>query len=190
MWRALRQSATLTWQGVRWNSLKAAGELAFKKKLQEVEAERAKNAPFWEIREASLRKRYGQWNPTHKLSRQQMNDIRDLKTRAPQLKTVQIADFFGVNPESIRRILKSKWVPNDTDLARLERRAEERKQASRERRKLEKEALQRATQGFSLPTAPRRPPHHKLRNGQSQGSGPNPPRIRTPFTRSIGDLIE
>ncbi|KAF8004018.1 hypothetical protein HF325_001466 [Metschnikowia pulcherrima] len=40
-----------------------------------------------------------------------MNDIRDLAARAPELKTVQIADFFKINPESIRRILKSNWNP-------------------------------------------------------------------------------
>ncbi|GEQ70393.1 hypothetical protein JCM33374_g4070 [Metschnikowia sp. JCM 33374] len=68
-----------------------------------------------------------------------MNDIRDLKARAPELKTVQIADFFNINPESIRRILKSKWEPGVAEQARQEKRAEVRKAESLQRKLAERE---------------------------------------------------
>lgn len=136
MWGLVRQRLTANIRFIRPYSLGqlTPSELRFKEKLDAEERERQKNAPEWEKRDLSLRKRYGQWNPTRKLSRQQMNDIRDLKARAPELKTVQIADFFNINPESIRRILKSKWAPSEEERAQQEARGIKRKKESLQRR--------------------------------------------------------
>lgn len=122
---------------IRAYSKPTPAEEAFQKKIREADIEKAKNAPMWVKRDQSLRKRYGAWSPTRKLSRQQIIDIRDLKKRVPSIKTIQIANFFQVNPESIRRILKSSWAPTEEELIEIEQRAEKRKAQSRERRKAE-----------------------------------------------------
>lgn len=185
----------------RWNSFKLTGDAVFKLRLEQAEKAAKDRMKLWEKREESLRKRYGQWNPTHKISRQQMADIRELKKVAPHLKTVQIADHFNVNPESIRRILKSKWVPNDQELADIEIRTEKRKQNSIERKNMGSPIIDKAT--FSSPnvslstsSAPQglrgKKPWKKRKNHgytdlKSRHNFNNP---RKPYTETFGDLID
>lgn len=158
---------------------------AFIQKVKEADKAKAKALPEWEKRDISHRKRYGSWNPTRKLSRQQMNDIRELKMQAPQLKTVQIADHFQMNPESIRRILKSGWVPDDDELNTLRERAERRKARKAEARTVaqtEKGSQRGAAQNGAIG-----PPRYK-RKGHQQKK--HKPRSTKPYTEGIGDLIE
>ncbi|KAK6199486.1 required for respiratory growth protein 9, mitochondrial [Scheffersomyces amazonensis] len=95
--------------------------------------ERERN--WWEKREDSLKKRYEAWNPTRKLSRQAMDDIRSLARQMPHLKTVDLANHFRISPEAIRRILKSNWVPNEDEHLSIMQRAERRKVQRKEMRK-------------------------------------------------------
>lgn len=114
----------------RFKSTKAWRPLSseeYKKILAKAEDNRTLNLPQWQKRDISHKHRYGDWNPTKKLSRQQMADIRSLKEDHPLLKTVQLASHFNVSPEAVRRILRSKWIPNDAEEDRLSERATKRK---------------------------------------------------------------
>ncbi|KAG7662310.1 RRG9 [[Candida] subhashii] len=75
--------------------------------------------PDWQKRDISIKKRYGTWQPTHKLSREKMNALRDLKDLHPQMTTKELADAFGISPEAVRRILKSTWIPSDEEEDRI-----------------------------------------------------------------------
>lgn len=99
----------------------------FKEKIISQERAASEALPLWKKRDLSHRKRYGEWRPTKKLSRQQMLDIRNLKEQMPEMKTIQIADHFKISPEAVRRILRSKWVPSDDEESDLIRRAEKQK---------------------------------------------------------------
>ncbi|WPK25181.1 hypothetical protein PUMCH_002485 [Australozyma saopauloensis] len=178
----------------RSNSTKPTGEEVFKQKLALAEKAAKERLPEWEKREEALRKRYGHWNPTHKLSRQQMVDIREFKKAAPHLKTVQIADHFRVNPESIRRILKSKWTPKEKELENILERAEKRKQKSNERKRLSKSELL-GTFGQLGPQKPGNNWQHKKHHAySSRRNGNDPrkssPRDNKPYTDTIGDLLD
>lgn len=63
------------------------------------------------------------WNPRKKLSPDTMEGIRHLHNSQPEKFTTPIlAEYFKVSPEAIRRILKSKWKPNDEEYEdRMER---------------------------------------------------------------------
>lgn len=181
----------------RWNTSKATGEAVFKQKLDQAEKAAKEKLPEWHKREEALRKRYGLWNPTRKLSRQQMIDIRELKKAAPHLKTVQLADHFNVNPESIRRILKSKWVPSDNELESILQRTEKRKLKSLEKKSLQVKAdsntnktpglgLQQAhASGYQNASKPWQ--KYRSRNARENINLHHP---RKPYTDSIGDLID
>ena len=78
----------------------------------------------WQIQKGALKEKFGaeNWNPRKKLSPDAMEGIRALHKADPEtFKTPVLADQFKVSPESIRRILKSKWQPNEEE-------AEERRQ--------------------------------------------------------------
>lgn len=99
----------------------------FKEKIASQEKAASEALPLWKKRDLSHKKRYGEWRPTKKISRQQMLDIRNLKEQMPEMKTIQIANHFKISPEAVRRILRSKWVPSDEEESDLIRRAEKQK---------------------------------------------------------------
>lgn len=105
-------------------------EERFKTKIQRREKEAQQKLPEWTKRDESIRNRYGEWNPTHRLSRQQIQDIRNIKDKIPHMKTIELANHFKISPEAIRRILKSNWVPNDSEEERIRLRGEKRKEES------------------------------------------------------------
>jgi hypothetical protein len=102
-------------------------QIRFQQKL----AQKEHDLPEWQKRDDSIRKRHGTWNPTKKLSRQQMQDIRNLSDQMPHLKTIDLANYYQVSPEAIRRILASTWVPKESEedsiLERGQRRKEQRR---------------------------------------------------------------
>lgn len=53
-----------------------------------------------------------------------MIKVKELKETFPQYRTIDLAQFFHISPEAIRRILKSKWVPNDIDEEKITQRKE------------------------------------------------------------------
>lgn len=75
----------------------------------------------WQRQVYALREKFAgeKWNPRKKLSREAMEGIRALKVHAPQLNSGHIAKMFQISPESIRRILKSKWEPTEEEADRM-----------------------------------------------------------------------
>lgn len=104
----------------------------FKKRLIDQDRKFNKERPEWEKRDIAIKNRHGTWNPTKKLSRQQMQDIRNLSEQMPHLKTIDLANHYLISPEAIRRILASKWIPKEEEEENILARAEKRKGERRE----------------------------------------------------------
>lgn len=81
--------------------------------------------PAWQIHKEAMKEKLGgeAWNPRKKLSPDTMEGIRHLNSSQPdRFTTPVLAQHFKVSPEAIRRILKSKWKPNDEEYEdRMER---------------------------------------------------------------------
>ncbi|MCJ1480096.1 Required for respiratory growth protein 9 mitochondrial [Schaereria dolodes] len=72
----------------------------------------------WQIQKDALINKFGSqgWNPRKRLSPDALEGIRALHAQYPGKYTTPIlADQFEVSPEAIRRILKSKWKPDDEE---------------------------------------------------------------------------
>ena len=83
----------------------------------------------WQTQKKALAEKFGptSWLPRKRLSPDTLEGIRALHTQYPDRFTTPIlADQFKVSPEAIRRILKSKWRPNDEEEERRRRRWEKR----------------------------------------------------------------
>lgn len=104
-----------------------AEQIQFQQKL----ATKVNDTPEWQKRDDAIRKRHGTWNPTKKLSRQQMQDIRNLSDQMPHLKSIDLANYYQVSPEAIRRILASTWVPKESEEEEIVERGQRRKEKRR-----------------------------------------------------------
>ena len=83
----------------------------------------------WQIQKEALADKFGPtgWLPRKRLSPDTLEGIRALHTQYPdRFTTPVLADQFKISPEAIRRILKSKWRPNDEEDERRRRRWEKR----------------------------------------------------------------
>ena len=72
----------------------------------------------WQIQKKALTKKFGVfgWQPRKRLSPDALDGIRSLHAHDPEKhSTSALADQFKVSPEAIRRILKSKWRPNEDE---------------------------------------------------------------------------
>ncbi|KAK9329019.1 hypothetical protein V1520DRAFT_344426 [Lipomyces starkeyi] len=69
--------------------------------------------PQWKKHQLAIREKIGgaQWEPRKKLSPEARIALRAFKEEHPEIKSSEIAKFFGISGESVRRILKSKWQP-------------------------------------------------------------------------------
>ncbi|EEQ38411.1 putative protein required for respiratory growth [Clavispora lusitaniae] len=187
MWTTLRaqvsKSYDVLWR--RYSSKPLSAEEIFKQKAKQADLKRKQTAPEWVKRDEALRRRYGKWNPTRKLSRQQINDIRNLKLQYPAMKTKQLADFFSINPESIRRILKSKWEPTEEELEDINRRAEKRKLASQEKKA---ERIQQVKN--SMANAPQIKGNKSYSKKHKDFSKRKETYSKKPYTPGVGDFID
>ncbi|MCJ1413303.1 Required for respiratory growth protein 9 mitochondrial [Ptychographa xylographoides] len=79
----------------------------------------------WGVQKSALEEKFGDqgWAPRKRLSPDALDGIRALNAQYPQdYTTAVLADQFKVSPEAIRRILKSKWKPNEEeDVSRRKR---------------------------------------------------------------------
>ncbi|KAI4199174.1 MAG: hypothetical protein LQ350_004804 [Teloschistes chrysophthalmus] len=74
----------------------------------------------WQIQKDVLSTKFGTtgWSPRKRLSPDALEGIRALHAQFPEkYSTPVLADQFEVSPEAIRRILKSKWRPNEEEVA-------------------------------------------------------------------------
>ena len=85
--------------------------------------EGAKNATkskreTWQVQKEALDRKFGDagWQPRKRLSPDTIEGIRALHASDPAAYTnTTLSEHFKVSPEAIRRILKSKWRPNDQE---------------------------------------------------------------------------
>ncbi|KAH8113972.1 hypothetical protein DFH11DRAFT_286794 [Phellopilus nigrolimitatus] len=69
------------------------------------------------------------WNPPRKLSREAMDGLRTLHAHNPETFTTPVlAERFRISPEAVRRILKSKWLPNKEEKGKLLQKERRRKE--------------------------------------------------------------
>lgn len=72
----------------------------------------------WQVQKKALLEKFGSsgWSPRKRLSPDALEGIRMLHSQSPDKYTTPVlADHFQVSPEAIRRILKSKWRPNEEE---------------------------------------------------------------------------
>jgi len=72
----------------------------------------------WQVQKKALLEKFGSsgWSPRKRLSPDSLEGIRALHAQYPDKYTTPVlADQFKVSPEAVRRILKSKWRPNDDE---------------------------------------------------------------------------
>ena len=72
----------------------------------------------WQVQKKALSSKFGfpGWQPRKRLSPDALDGIRSLHAQDPEkYSTPALADQFKISPEAIRRILKSKWRPNDDE---------------------------------------------------------------------------
>ncbi|KAJ6086213.1 Neugrin-related protein [Penicillium sp. IBT 16267x] len=90
------------------------------KKLDKPKQEAAKKKKLepWKTQKQALDKKFPTgWNPPKKLSPDALDGIRSLHASAPdRFTTAVLAEEFKISPESIRRILKSKWRPKAEEI--------------------------------------------------------------------------
>ena len=85
----------------------------------------------WQIQKEALAEKFGSshWAPRKRLSPDALEGIRSLHAQYPEKYTTpELARQFAVSPESIRRILKSKWKPSEDEEADRRKRWEKRGQ--------------------------------------------------------------
>ncbi|KAF8342787.1 uncharacterized protein EI90DRAFT_2832614, partial [Cantharellus anzutake] len=60
------------------------------------------------------------WSPPRKISREAMDGLRTFHRHDPETFTTPVlAEKFKISPEAVRRILKSKWQPDEKRKARM-----------------------------------------------------------------------
>ena len=83
----------------------------------------------WQVQKRALLEKFGPsgWSPRKRLSPDALEGIRMLHSQSPDKYTTPVlADYFQVSPEVIRRILKSKWRPNEEEEAKRRERWDKR----------------------------------------------------------------
>ena len=86
----------------------------------------------WQTQKSALEKKFGSsgWTPRKRLSPDALEGIRALHAQYPDKYTTPVlAQLFEVSPENIRRILKSKWKPNEEEEASRRQRWDKRGEA-------------------------------------------------------------
>ncbi|KAL9123277.1 MAG: hypothetical protein Q9187_000185 [Circinaria calcarea] len=113
--------------GTRNTSLKQGpdGKLGDRKKDVKNSYQEHPQREIWQIQKSALTNKFGNqgWKPRKRLSPDALEGIRALHAQYPgRYTTPVLADQFKVSPEAIRRILKSKWRPNEEEEAKRRKR--------------------------------------------------------------------
>ncbi|GBB85024.1 hypothetical protein RclHR1_01160018 [Rhizophagus clarus] len=100
------------------------------------------NLPGWLKHKFAMKERIGfkHWKPHKRVNREIMDKIRWLHNQFPEeYNAEKLSNHFKISPESIRRIIKSKFIPNSEILERQEQKYREKlikfKEKQKERRK-------------------------------------------------------
>lgn len=94
------------------------------------ERRQQKDIDYWKKHNNTIKNKYPDgWKPKNKLSRAAMIGIKELhQYDSLQFTVANLSEKFKRSPESIRRILKSKWIPNQQRAAQQNERASRSKQ--------------------------------------------------------------
>lgn len=84
--------------------------------------------PLWRHRDETIKKKINgeRWNPSKKLSRENMDSVRLLKKQMPHLTASDLGAHFKISPDAIRRILKSKFKQTEEEAVKIQKRWERR----------------------------------------------------------------
>lgn len=98
--------------------------MKFMRKTSIGRSDTLKEQTEWLKQKEALAKKFKgeRWNPPKKLNRVQMESVRLLKRQFPDMSAKELSQQFKVSPEAIRRILKSRWKPNEREAERIEQR--------------------------------------------------------------------
>lgn len=103
--------------------------------------------PYLAHRERMKQKFPQGWNPPKRISREAMDQVRALHKMDPQRhSTEMLAGQFRISPEAVRRILRSRWTPEEGRLGELEAKEAKRKEASLEYYRTLREARREAAE--------------------------------------------
>lgn len=160
-----------------------------KQKIQQAESEKLKNQPEWMKRKQAVKKKYGDWNPSKRVSYQQMQDIRELKVKAPHLRTIDLANHFKMSPEAIRRILRSNWIPKDEELDRKIKVAEKRKQEAKTRKGVNMKS-KFMVDGKIMYDSNKSHGFYNKNKSRDPKKGTRMKKGYKPYVESVGDLID
>jgi hypothetical protein len=98
-------------------------------KARAAQAEDRPKRENWQIQKSAIQSKFGDstWQPRKRLSPDTLEGIRALHASDPvTYSTETLSSQFAVSAENIRRILKSKWRPNDDEREEREKRWERR----------------------------------------------------------------
>lgn len=84
---------------------------------------RKSDIDMWKRHMFALREKFPDgFKPIKRLSREKIEEVRDLKRAFPELTNDDLGMRFKVSPESIRHVLKSKWKPDAKEHKKLQAR--------------------------------------------------------------------
>lgn len=74
--------------------------------------------PQWKKQMFALRRKFPTgWKPEKRLSREDMELLRQMRQENPSLTAKSLAQRFRISPEAVRRILKSKWRTGTSEVS-------------------------------------------------------------------------
>ena len=80
--------------------------------------------PLWKQRDETTKKKIKgeRWNPSKRLSREGMDNVRLLKQQMPHLTASDLGAHFKISPDAIRRILKSNFKQTEEESINIQKR--------------------------------------------------------------------
>lgn len=93
--------------------------------ISRIEHEMGRPLPAWQVQKLALARKYPDgWSPMTKLSHEAQEGLRLLHAADPTRFDISVLSRrFRISPESVRRILKSKWRPTEAEAQRKNERA-------------------------------------------------------------------
>ena len=94
-------------------------------KLRQISFKGLQKEEGWQLQKEALKKKFQhtRWLPRKRLSPAALEGIRAIHAQYPNTYTTPVlAEKFKVSPEAVRRILKSKWRPNENEERERQRR--------------------------------------------------------------------
>ncbi|PNS16737.1 hypothetical protein CAC42_4701 [Sphaceloma murrayae] len=109
----------------------ARDDAKLKKAAEESPSNAGKIQEPWKVQKEALKQKFGEqgWQPRKRISPDAIAGVRSLHASDPATySTGKLAEYFQISPEAVRRILKSKWQPDEKEAVerreRWERRGE------------------------------------------------------------------